>query len=254
MRIKKFPICVVSFIAKSDAEQREQFILVNSTKPLPKGLIYELLPSTNALLPTFLERRRFSATVLERLNHDIDSPFEKLIRTPTNGDGVVADNSILKMLENSLTDGVLYRFNDDELEDRGAEKMLGVLKAFWGAVEEVFPNAWGKPPRHSRLMHGAGIVGMGFVMDAIADRHRKKRRIDDKPFEIGCESVCRSHYSTRDEFGASVALDGNRVSIGAFHDETKVKRRRPGTFIHLGPGAGPFAVHHHHGDARCVEV
>ena len=40
-KIKSFPICVVGFIASDDGEQREQFILVNSTKPLPKGLIYE---------------------------------------------------------------------------------------------------------------------------------------------------------------------------------------------------------------------
>ena len=42
-RIKSFPICVTAFITDSDAEQRSQFILVNSTKPLPKGLIHELL-------------------------------------------------------------------------------------------------------------------------------------------------------------------------------------------------------------------
>src|SRR5262249_42554576 len=32
--------------------------------------------------------------------------------------------------------------------------------------------AWGLPPRRSRLMHGAGIISLGFLMDAIADRHR----------------------------------------------------------------------------------
>jgi DGQHR domain-containing protein len=45
-RVDSFPICVTAFIADDDREQREQFILVNSTKPLPKGLIYELLPTT----------------------------------------------------------------------------------------------------------------------------------------------------------------------------------------------------------------
>ena len=49
-RIARFPVCVIAFITESDKEQREQFILVNSTKPLPKGLIYELLPSTEARL------------------------------------------------------------------------------------------------------------------------------------------------------------------------------------------------------------
>jgi len=35
--------------------------------------------------------------------------------------------------------------------------------------------AWGLPPRQSRLMHGAGIISLGFLMDAIADRHRQLR-------------------------------------------------------------------------------
>lgn len=56
-RVKSFPICVVAFIAESDAEQREQFILVNATKPLPKGLICELLPTTEAKLPGLLQHR-----------------------------------------------------------------------------------------------------------------------------------------------------------------------------------------------------
>jgi hypothetical protein len=57
--LESFPICATAFIAESEIEQREQFILVNSTKPLPKGLIYELLPEIEAQLPTLLfdERR-----------------------------------------------------------------------------------------------------------------------------------------------------------------------------------------------------
>ena len=47
-RVDSFPICVTAFIAESDEEQRSQFILVNSAKPLPKGLIYELLPGQSA--------------------------------------------------------------------------------------------------------------------------------------------------------------------------------------------------------------
>jgi hypothetical protein len=76
------------------------------------------------------------------------------------------------MLENSLSDGVLYRFRDrvDGADD--VEGMLGVVKDFWLAVAEVFASAWDLPPRRSRLMHGAGVIGLGFVMDAIADRHR----------------------------------------------------------------------------------
>src|SRR5207245_9842667 len=98
--VDAFPIFVVAFIARDTSEQQEQFILVNSTKPLPKGLIYELLPETQGLLPSFLRRRRLPAMLVERLNHDGDSPLQGMIRTPTTPEGVMKDNSVLRFLEN----------------------------------------------------------------------------------------------------------------------------------------------------------
>jgi hypothetical protein len=38
---------------------------------------------------------------------------------------------------------------------------------FWTAVKETFPEAWGKSPHKSRLMHGVGIRAMGKLMDRI---------------------------------------------------------------------------------------
>jgi DGQHR domain-containing protein len=173
--VERFPICVTAFITSDAHEQREQFILVNSTKPLPKGLIYELLPNTEARLPSALERRRFPSFLLDRLNHDEDSPLVGMIQTPTNPGGCIKDNSILRMLEHSLTDGALYAVRGGrDLSRDDAEPMLGLLKPFWSAVREVFPSAWGLPPRKSRLMHGAGVVAMGFLMDAIVDRYRRQ--------------------------------------------------------------------------------
>ncbi len=39
--------------------------------------------------------------------------------------------------------------------------------AYWSAVRAVFPEAWGKPPTKSRLMHGAGLRAVGKLMDRI---------------------------------------------------------------------------------------
>lgn len=172
-RVDRFPVCVIGFVAAEEREQREQFILVNNTKPLPKGLVYELLPVTDAQLPAALHKRRFPTALLDRLNLDADSPLAGLVRTPTRPGGVIKDNSLIKLLENSLTDGALYRLRGrgpGEADD--VEAMLAVVKRFWAAVRDVFPAAWGLPPRRSRLLHGAGVVALGFVMDAIADRHR----------------------------------------------------------------------------------
>lgn len=190
--IDRFPMCVTAFITDDLKQQTEQFILVNSTKPLPKGLIYELLPNTAARLPTTLGRKRFPAELLARLNLEDPSPLKGLIQTPTTPAGLIKDNSILRMLDNSLTEGLLYRYRDDERNDTQA--MFEVLCAYWAAVQEVFHDAWGKPPKKSRLMHGAGVLAMGYVMDAIADRHRNGKSLTQGVFATDLEplrDVCR---------------------------------------------------------------
>lgn len=167
--LDNFPVFVTGFIAESEDDQRAQFILVNSPKPLPRDLIYELLPGTEAKMPALLQRRRFSSTLLQRLNHDENSPLFGMIRTPTNPKGIIKDNSILRMLENSLSDGALFQFRTPGTPRGDIEKMLRVLKPFWQATTDVFSDSWGLPPRHSRLMHGAGIVSVGLIMDAISE-------------------------------------------------------------------------------------
>jgi DGQHR domain-containing protein len=177
-KVDSFPMSVTAFVAKSLHVQREQFILVNSTKSLKRSLIYELLPATESRLPSKFQKKRFSAEILERLNYDEDSPLKGLIRTATNSSGVIKDNSILKMLNNSLRDGVLYHHRDPDTGGGDIEAMLRILKPFWKAISEVFEDAWGLKPRESRLMHGAGVAGMGFLMDAVCDRYR----LDDIEF------------------------------------------------------------------------
>lgn len=190
--VNSFPVFVTAFITDSVAEQREQFILVNSTKPLPKGLIYELLPSTDVELSTQLQRKRFPAQLLEQLNFDPRSPLHRTIQTPTTPfcdprsaskgkgskpgtfQGFIKDNSVLRMLENSLNDGALYRFKPRGDGKADTEGMLQHLFAFWEAVRQVFSESWNLPPTKSRLTHGVGIISMGHLMDAITDRFRNQ--------------------------------------------------------------------------------
>ena len=47
------------------------------------------------------------------------------------------------------------------------EGIWKVLVAYWTAVKQTFPDAWGKPPSKSRLMHGAGLRSMGRLMDRV---------------------------------------------------------------------------------------
>jgi DGQHR domain-containing protein len=169
-KLDSFPMPVVAFITNDLREQRAQFILVNNTKPLPKGLIHELLPVTEGHLPMALLRKRYPSKLLALLNLLPDSPMEHAIKTPTMPDGRIRDNSVLKMIENSITDGALYRYRDPLTGEGDTGLMLQVLWNFWTAVKDTWTAAWELPPRKSRLTHGVGIVALGYMMDEITDR------------------------------------------------------------------------------------
>lgn len=167
--LAEFAVAAVGFIAHGDEEQRSQFILVNSTKPLPKGLIHELLPDTEGHLPPAYARRKLPAHLMIRLNADGDSPFHGRIATPTAAGGYIKDTSVLKMIENSLYEGALYQYRDPRTGEGDDEQMLLHLKVFWSYVAGAWPNAWSLPPRKSRLTHGVGIQALGYVMDALTE-------------------------------------------------------------------------------------
>ena len=143
-RVDSFPICVTAFITDSDEEQRSQFILVNSAKPLPKGLIYELLPGTVGTLPPQFQVREFPSRLLYRLNFMVDSPLYRLIQTPTNPEGKIKDNSILKMLENSLSDGALYCFRNPQTGECNEDAHAGPPQGFLAGGQPRLPGSLGQ--------------------------------------------------------------------------------------------------------------
>lgn len=170
--LDEFAVAAVGFIAHGEAEQRSQFILVNNTKPLPKGLIHELLPDTKGHLPTAYARKQLPAQILARLNFGdpaTGEPFAGRISTPTMANGYIKDNSVLKMIENSLYDGALYQYRDPEDGSGDIEQIVLHLNYFWTVVQVTFGDAWDLPPTKSRLTHGAGIQALGYVMDSLTD-------------------------------------------------------------------------------------
>ena len=171
---KNLPIPVNAFVADDIALQRDQFLRVNSSKPLPRGLITELLPEVSTILPTNLSARRMPSAICDWLNREKTSPFFGLIKrasTPVEDKKktIIADTSVVKMIEESLTTpaGCLFPYRNIATGETDFEGIGKVLVTYWTAVARVFPDAWGLPPNKSRLMHGAGIRSMGRLMDRV---------------------------------------------------------------------------------------
>lgn len=174
---QSFPVPVVAFVSDNLEVQREQFVLVNKAKPLPRRLIDELLPETrNILLPRDLRKRKVPSELCNWLNRNNKSPFYNLIKRPSDkkddGKAVITDTAVVEMIRQSLSNplGALAPYKPTDTEPGDVEAMCTILVTFWSAVRDVFPEAWGKDPRQSRLMHSAGILAMGVLMDRIYAR------------------------------------------------------------------------------------
>ncbi len=73
------------------------------------------------------------------------------------------------MLQESLTSpaGCLFPYRNITSGETDFQGLWTALLLYWTAVRDTFPDAWGKPPTRSRLMHGAGIRAMGRLMDRV---------------------------------------------------------------------------------------
>jgi DGQHR domain-containing protein len=171
---RSIPVPVVAFVSSDLETQRSQFILVNKARPLPQRLITELLPEVSTLLPRDLAADRIPSELCNLLNSHSQSPFHKLIRRESSkrGEGgVVSDTAIVAAIRQSLKGqlGALRQYkNSDGSCD--ADAMFKALVLFWTEVKNAFPEAWGKSPEESRLMHSVGIRALGATMDPIMVR------------------------------------------------------------------------------------
>lgn len=162
---KDFEAFVSILICADEAELRRQFILINNTRPLPKSLIYELLPSV-AELPERLDNRSLASAMTARLNYDPASSLRGQIYQHTNPDGVIRDTAIQRVIIQSLNDGIMRDFIR---KPNGEQLCFEILSEFYAAVQDVFRDAWaGHKPKSSRLVHGAGITALGYVMEVLA--------------------------------------------------------------------------------------
>lgn len=167
-----FQVFVSALVCKDYDELRQQFVFINSARPLPKTLIYELLPNVEGL-PERYTARRFASRVVERLNFNGSTALRGQIRQHTNPGGVISDTAMQKLVMNSAAQGAVRELIVHENRE---DRSVALIDEFFTAVAKVFGGEWtGMSPRHSRLRHGAGIIAMGFVMDLLYSNHGARK-------------------------------------------------------------------------------
>jgi DGQHR domain-containing protein len=167
---RHFPVVVVGFQSSSQQLQREQFLLVNKTKPLPRDLLLEILPEVGAHLPRDLEKQQVASKVLHLVRFDPVSPFFERVRgLGADGDGAnISQAAVVSVIQNSIRkNGVLFDDFDGSNKRHDYKRMARTLSVFFEGVRRTWPDAWNGSPKSSRLVHGVGIVALGHLMDRI---------------------------------------------------------------------------------------
>jgi hypothetical protein len=108
------------------------------------------------------------------MNYEEESSLRGLIRQHTNPTGIISDTAIQKVFMNSLSDGLMREFIRRPMG--GEDTCFRLASEFYLAVQHVFADAWWRDrgrglmhtPKTSRLIHGAGIVALGHVMELLA--------------------------------------------------------------------------------------
>jgi DGQHR domain-containing protein len=179
-----FQVFVSAMVCRDYNELRQQFVLINNTRPLPKALIYELLPTVEGL-PDRFTARAFAARLVDLLNYDEASSLHGLIYQHTNPRGVIRDTALQKLIMNSASDGAIRQFVN---EPDYVERSFSLISEFFWAVRKTFASDWdGMTPKTSRLVHGAGIVALGYVMELLYSRTSACLRDD---FAVGLSLLC----------------------------------------------------------------
>lgn len=158
-----FPIVISAYCGVGAEFQLSQFYVLNQT--------VQISPSLLALLRTMLRitpapkdaRKQAISSVRELLQNKLGSPFEpgvymKVSRILKRGnlDVTVVERMIDRAIQRT---SLKYKWNPDpsQIPDADFEYIAQSLFVFWKAVQETFPNYWGKKPREQRLFSAIGL-------------------------------------------------------------------------------------------------
>jgi len=165
------PVCAV--VSDDPGVIRQLFDRIHSTHPLPVGFADRLLPSRAVPISPRIAAQELPDAVCQWLNDDPDSPFHQLIGPSQPGKATsrspVSRAALCEIIADSLSSpyGALFPYRNIAGGETDVDGLCRALHTYWAAVKSVFPEAWRKPAKKSRLMHPVGIRIMGRLMNRV---------------------------------------------------------------------------------------
>lgn len=173
--VDKVPQCFLSVNAEIASPESAQqiFLVANSTAKIETQFSRALLAVMDGT-PAYLAREKPMAVAAKKLAlEDPNSPFYQIVQYPgakqpkaESGKPkrtVVAYNSLFQIVS-LFAASVIIEAHDAETLALLVSRGFNLVKSTWG-------NAWGMKPGDSRLMHGAGLRGMGGWLVAKIEQH-----------------------------------------------------------------------------------
>lgn len=207
---RDFPVPICAFITDDVEVQREQFVRINNSRPLRQGIISELLAEVSVPISAKTSPRKLPSEIINLLNFREKSPFKGLIRRESlsaeaKKRAVITDTVLERVIRDNLgPSGCLFAFRNVATGEVDVDRIWNILITYWSAVKNTFPDAWGKSPSESRLMHSVGLISMGKLMDRIMGLLSAAEGLDigrvEKELKL-VASTCRWTKGEWEDFG-----------------------------------------------------
>lgn len=160
-KVRQFTLSVSALIAGGEAAKKI-FLVANSTQKIDVKFSRALLAAM-VDAPGFLREERPKVFATKKLALDLkDSPFYEISEYPgaTVSKKIVAYNSLFQIVSEFSEGPFKDELGDPKDIDGVAVKLADIVSQAFGIVARTWPVAWGKKPKHSKLMNGAGLRAM----------------------------------------------------------------------------------------------
>lgn len=151
---KEFDLLVSAFIGLNIGDQATIFKIINSTqKGVNPSLIYDLIDLTKDA--EYLDERAHE--IVKALNEDDDSPWKGLIKMIGRGPGLISQAFFINELKKMLKDPIFKEYS--------AGEQIKILKDYFSALKDLFPNAWGS--KKHVLCKTLGVAAVLLIMPKV---------------------------------------------------------------------------------------